>query len=113
MLRAWNDPDLATEWAACGIAFLLVLELLSLNVIRQSRKGTGFDYWLGEPMSDQMLFQEKAQLEVSGIRSAESESIIQSRVAQKLRQVSQSSSLMPTYIAVVEFSRPMAFVERV
>ena len=48
ILQAWGDPEVATEQAAYGIAFLLVLKLTPFTVIRKSKKGTGFDYWLGE-----------------------------------------------------------------
>ncbi|WP_341731529.1 hypothetical protein [Microcoleus sp. EPA2] len=49
--RCWNDEEYTTEQAAYGIAFLLILQLTNLTVIERSRKGTGFDYWLGSQNS--------------------------------------------------------------
>lgn len=111
MRRTFNDPDLATEWGACGVALLLVLDLTEYTVINTSRKGTGFDYWLGKKGNgDERLFQNKARLEISGIRKG-SYSLVRARVKQKLEQVKPSdSSLLPAYIVVVEFNTPLSHV---
>ena len=70
MLRCWNDEEFTTEQAAYGIAFLIVRELTDLTVIERSRKGTGFDYWLGTTtdVDEGQPFKNKVRLEVSGIR---------------------------------------------
>ena len=109
MRRTFNDPDLATEWGACGVALLLMLDLTEYTVINTSRKGTGFDYWLGKKdKGDELLFQNKARLEVSGMRKARY-SQVKTRVKQKLEQVKPSdSSLLPAYIVVVEFNTPLS-----
>jgi len=111
MRRTFNDPDLATEWGACGVALLLVLDLTEYTVIDTSRKGTGFDYWLGKKGNgDELLFQNKARLEVSGIRKG-SYSQVKARVKQKLEQVKPSDSpFLPAYIVVVEFNMPLSHV---
>ena len=111
MRRTFNDPDLATEWGACGVALLLLLDLTEYTVINTSRKGTGFDYWLGKKGNgDERLFQNKARLEISGIRKG-SYSLVRARVKQKLEQVKPSdSSLLPAYIVVVEFNTPLSHV---
>ena len=81
MLRCWNDEEFTTEQAAYGIAFLIIRELTDLTVIERSRKGTGFDYWLGTFDTDEgQLFQNKVRLEVSGIRKGDS-----SRVKARLK----------------------------
>ena len=46
--RSWEDVQEATEDGASGIAILLVELETPYSVIRRSRKGTGFDYWLGD-----------------------------------------------------------------
>lgn len=109
MSRCWHDLDNATEYAAYSIAFLLVLNLTDYTVIRRSRKGTGFDYWLGYAKNeDVLLFQNKARLEVSGIRSG-SNSQINLRVKKKSEQINASDNLgLPGYIVVVEFSTPQS-----
>jgi hypothetical protein len=109
--RCWNDEEYTTEQAAYGIAFLLILQLTNLTVIERSRKGTGFDYWLGSQDSNSMLpFQRMARLEVSGIRKG-SRSQINARVKQKTEQTRASDAEgSPAYIIVVEFSRPISTV---
>lgn len=109
MLRCWNDPQVATEHAAYGIAFLLVQSLTEYTIIRRSRKGTGFDYWLGrEENEEELLFQNKARLEVSGIRKGNNNQV-SSRVKKKLDQVKPTDNLgLPAYIVVVEFSAPQS-----
>jgi len=110
MRRCYNDPDEATENGACGVAILLVQELAGLTVVERSRRGTGFDYWLGP--EEWYPFQNQARLEVSGIRTGSSGDI-KARVKQKLQQTQQSDALLlPAYVVVVEFSRPMAEVAK-
>lgn len=77
------------------------------TVIERSRKGTGFDYWLGDKNS--YLFQKKARLEVSGILKGD-DSLLKSRHAAKEEQTSKSDELcIPAYVSVIEFSKPKAF----
>jgi hypothetical protein len=110
MLRCWNDEEFTTEQAAYGIAFLIVRELTNLTVIERSRKGTGFDYWLGTSETDEELpFTNKVRLEVSGIRSGDA-SRVKARVKQKKEQTNPSDGQFPAYIIVVEFSTPLSFV---
>jgi hypothetical protein len=109
--RCWNDEEYTTEQAAYGIAFLLILQLTNLTVIERSRKGTGFDYWLGTHDSTATLpFQRMARLEVSGIRQG-NQSQINARVKQKTAQTRVSDTQgLPAYIIVVEFSRPISII---
>lgn len=113
MRRAHNELDRAAELGAYGIAILLVRHRTGLLAVEQSRKGTGFDYWLGPPRSDDQLpFQNAARLEVSGIRSG-TDSQFASRVKQKLKQTKVSDSTgLPAYVCIVEFGRPQAEVTR-
>lgn len=106
MLRCWNDREFATEQAAYGIAFMLIRHLTSYTVIERSRRGTGFDYWLGnENATGELPFQNKVRLEVSGIRRGDA-SRIKARVKQKIEQTNPSDGSLPAYIVVVEFSQP-------
>ena len=111
MRRAYEDLERATELGAYGVAILLVKDQTGLTAIRQSRKGTGFDYWLGpDGADDQLVFQNAARLEVSGILSG-TDSQFLTRVKQKLKQTEASdNSGLPAYACVVEFSRPQAEV---
>lgn len=102
--NCWNDLEVAAEHGAYGLAFLLVRELTEYEVIRRSRKGTGFDYWLGQ--KDNPMFQESARLEVSGILRGD-KNTREARVRQKLEQIKRSESLkLKAHVIVVEFGTP-------
>ncbi|KJH71344.1 hypothetical protein [Aliterella atlantica] len=109
--RCWNDEEYTTEQAAYGIAFLLIVQLTNLTVIERSRKGTGFDYWLGNQDSVATLpFERMARLEVSGIRRG-NRGQINARVKQKTEQTRASDTQgLPAYIIVIEFSRPISII---
>jgi hypothetical protein len=111
--RAYEDLERATELGAYGVAILLVKDQTGLTAIRQSKKGTGFDYWLGPNRADDQLpFQDAARLEVSGILSGTDAQFL-TRMKQKLKQTEASdSSGLPAYACVVEFSRPQAEVAK-
>ena len=106
--RGFNDSQFATEHGAVGIAVLIAHNELEHTVVEASRKGTGFDWWLGE--GDEQTFQHKGRLEVSGIRAGSIQDI-DTRVRRKLIQISRSDdSGLPAYVIVVEFGRPVARV---
>jgi len=109
MRRCWADLQFATEFGAYAIAVLLVHELTELTIVERARKGTGFDFWLGDKDDSGILFQGKGRLEVSGILSGE-ETIVRSRVRQKLGQTNRSDGKLPALIIVVEFSKPRSRV---
>jgi hypothetical protein len=109
MRRCWNDQQEATEYGAVGIAVLLLKRFHRYSAIERSFKGTGFDYWLGE--NDDLLFQKKARLEVSGIIRGNA-SQVENRVVSKLKQTDVSDGQLPAYVAVVEFGNPLAKVVR-
>lgn len=109
ILRCWNDDGVATEHGAYAVAILLILDLEGLTVIERSRKGTGFDFWLG--IETDPPFQDKARLEVSGIRSGDSK-MVHKRVKEKLSQTTRSAGKLPAYVVVVEFSSPLAHVAK-
>jgi hypothetical protein len=104
-LRCWNDPEVTTEHGAVAIAVLLAKKEIGFSVIERSRKGTGFDYWLGE--ESDFPFENKAWLEISGIRKGNEHSI-RARIQKKKRQTDQSDGVLLGFIIVVEFSQPVA-----
>lgn len=109
MLRTLNDPEVATEHGAVGIAVLLAKKILGFSVIQRARKGTGFDYWLGN--EEIIPFQNKARLEISGIRTGSKKNITK-RIHQKLNQTNPSDETgLPAHIIVIEFSQPTAQME--
>ena len=85
---------------------MLAKTLTQYTIIERSRKGTGVDYWLGA--SDDVLFQRKARLEVSGIFKGNEKDVAR-RFAEKVMQTASSDSTeLPVFISVVEFGTPMA-----
>lgn len=113
--RSHNDLQEATERGAYGVAILIVCGLTGMVVLERSAKGLGFDYWLGNTDEDDAgdeLFSKIARLEVSGILSG-TRSQAHARVRQKKEQVRPSDHLARGYVAVVEFSTPIACVETV
>lgn len=107
--RCWNDPEVATEHGAMGIAVLLAQKEIGYTVIQRSGKGTGIDYWMGE--GQDVSLEKKARLEISGIRSG-SDQDVKVRIRQKLRQTDRSDGSLPTYVIVVEFGYPLAEVQK-
>nr|VFJ47776.1 MAG: hypothetical protein BECKDK2373C_GA0170839_101926 [Candidatus Kentron sp. DK] len=105
--RCYADLEVATEHGAYGIAALLIRHFSDCEVVERSRKGTGFDYWIGEKGGDDKLFQRKARLEVSGIRKG-TIGDIESRVRRKQEQTKRTAGTIPAIVAVVEFGRPHA-----
>jgi len=82
-----------------------VVALTEYTVVERARKGPGFDYWLGKKDSVAPLFQDKARLEVSGLRRGDDRSL-ESRVRRKAKQIEASDRGLPGLVAVVEFSSP-------
>lgn len=100
------DLQYATEAGAYCLAILMIQKLTDYKVIRQSQKGTGFDFWLGAK-EDDYPFENKARLEISGILKG-NQNLINQRVSQKTDQTKPSNGLkIPAYIAVVEFGTPI------
>jgi len=104
--RTWADQFYATEHGAVCLAILLALKLTNYTIIEKSARKNGFDYWLGQ--KDDILFQKKARLEISGIFVGNVADVNQ-RFRVKVRQTDQSDGLqIPAYVGIVEFSNPTA-----
>lgn len=104
--RSHNDVQDATRDGAYAVALMVARDVTGLLAIEQSRKGTGFDYWLGR--DEATLFQDKARLEVSGILNGD-ESQVKGRLQVKRKQLGRSDATrIPGYACVVEFSQPQA-----
>ncbi len=114
MRRTMSDPDRTTEFGAMCMAILMTLELTPYKGFEVSQRGTGVDFWLYEEDSDDLDLSASARLEISGIRKATTQNSVTSRLRIKKNQVKQSSSTgLPAYIAITEFSKPdAAFVKK-
>ena len=122
---SWRQLQRLGEWAAEGIAFLMVDEFTPFTVVDQSEvdtrpgRGTGIDYYLGAKENlncdDEDDFPEHlARLEVSGILRPSAGNSMKARVSNKIKRTKNSDSDgTPAYIIVVEFETPvMNFTQR-
>lgn len=110
MMLSHQDEEEATELGACGIAILAVQSLMDLVVLRRSRKGTGYDYWLS--LAEDTFLEHGERLEVSGIRKG-SEAVIRARLAEKMRRIQRFRNASPAWIGIVEFGRPLLHLTKV
>lgn len=88
MLRTYADEQSVTERSAVAVSVMLALHTTSYTVIERSRKGTGFDYMLGDNLYP--LFTPKARLEVSGIMQESEGNTLAMRFQQKTAQTDKS-----------------------
>ena len=128
--RSWNDLEEAAQHGAAGVAALLAIREIGYSPLLRSRKGTGFDYWLGDSDLSNVSQAERAataglrsslrddnlvvriRLEVSGILHG-NDARVRARRNLKLSQTNRSDSLgLPAYVIIVEFGRPLAEVTR-
>ena len=128
--RSWNDLKETAEHGAAGVAALLAIREIGYSPLLRSRKGTGFDYWLGDSDLSKVSGAERAatmelrdvllddnlvvriRLEVSGILNG-NDAQVRARRNLKLSQTNRSDSLeLPAYVIIVEFGRPLAEVTR-
>ena len=103
--RTYADEQSVTERAAVAVSIMVALRQTDYTVIERSRKGTGFDYMLGDGQDP--LFTPKARLEVSGIMHEADGNTAEKRFRQKAEQTSKSDDTrLPAYVSIVEFSTP-------
>lgn len=123
-IRSWRQRQRLGEWAAEGVAFMLVEQFTPYTVVDQAAVdtrpggGTGIDYYLGSKedldcKSEEDFPEHLARLEVSGIL-AHSRSSLNSRVKNKIeRSMLSDGDGTPAYIIVVDFRIPVAnFTQR-
>jgi len=100
-----NEPEVAAEYGAIGIASLLLQDLEACTIVQRERRrdGRGFDYWVGD--ADDPLFQKKARLEVKGMNVGD-DSRIHDRINRAIAQTAKSDHTgLPKYIVIVHFGR--------
>lgn len=109
MKNSRQDMVATVESGAYCLAMLVIEKLTGLQVIRQSQRRTGFDYWLGD--SENVGLQGLARLEVSGILSG-NDAQIKKRLKEKVQQTKKSDKLnLLAYVVVVEFSEPITKIK--
>lgn len=102
------DPQEATEEGAVAVAIELIRRGTPFDVVRRSRKGPGFDWYLGANRNAPP-FAESACLEVSGILD-ETPTLLEERAKRKVAQAQSGGSGLPGFAVVVGFAGPRAIV---
>jgi hypothetical protein len=103
-----RDQNKLVDFGACAIALLLVPEITKFKVTEQSAIGTTIDYYLTPQIEDDtLIFNHAARLEVSGILKENEKNTIDKRVKDKIKRLKpHPAGELPTFIIVVEFSKP-------
>ncbi|MCX7044440.1 MAG: hypothetical protein NTX50_03000 [Candidatus Sumerlaeota bacterium] len=108
--RTWNDQDEAVEYGATGITALLFWELTPYHFLNRARKGSRVDFYLYHKDNP---IDPTARIEISGIAHGK-KSEISSRLSLKKKQVKRNpSSILETYISIVEFGSPCATIAKI
>ena len=87
------DDRSLTEWAACGIACVVVAVYANLQICEVTGDGDRFDYWVTDG-------QNEFGLEVSGTTTGQ----IESRHAAKVKQLLENPFGVDGYVVVADFS---------
>jgi hypothetical protein len=104
--NGWANKDDATEAGAYGLALAAAELTRGLVAVRRAETRTGADYYLGSPDGPASDLESSLRLEVSGTDEG-SETIINSRLRQKLDQAAKGNSNLPAIATVVGFAALM------
>jgi hypothetical protein len=110
-LSSWRDLKEATEYAAMGLAVLLISDLTTYEVFQRNEQDEDADFTMQEAR-DHIALQsspQKAHLEVSGIFAESLTNTLNMRISTKTKGLEKRMMpSMPVFIAVIEFSMPKA-----
>lgn len=81
-----------TEWAACGIACVIIPEFTPFHITNVTQRGDRFDYWVGDGSQE-------FGLEVSGTLSGN----IAQRRRVKAKQLLENPRRVGGYVCIVRF----------
>ncbi len=101
--RAWANDINATELGACGVSLVAVEMERGLVTIGRAETRTGADYYIAPPGHSGEDFEDCIRLEVSGVDKG-NQSILRSRLSQKVKQAQVGNSNLPAIAAVVGFA---------
>ena|ERR1039457_5576396 len=104
--------DNATEWAAAGLAIMVVRAQTGKVVQNQAMSEDGtIEYWLGEPNDDEPFgFQSMIRLRVSGVWRADDSDIASEALTKLTAMRDPEHRKLRAYVVIVEFGRPTARV---
>ncbi len=86
------QQDVITEWAACGVACVLVPLYTGMRIVQVAQEGDRFDYWVSDG-------EEEYALEVSGTLSGD----LEDRHTAKVRQLQSNPYEVDGFVVVVRF----------
>ena len=114
--NGYKDEIKITEKAAEALSFFLVLQHTEYEVIEESRRGTGIDYWLcykeDSDKYDPFNFL-NARLEISGILRESKSNSFSKRIKIKENQTEASDNTrIPAYVSIIEFSNLKAYIDK-
>jgi hypothetical protein len=111
-LSSWRDLKEATEYAAMGLAVLLISALTIYGVFQRNEQGEDADFTMQEVSDSNLALQntlQKAHLEVSGIFAESLTNTLNMRISTKTKGLEKRvMPSLPVFIAVIEFSIPKA-----
>ena len=108
----WANKDDATEFGAThGLALAAVELTRGMVAVRRAETRTGVDYYLGGPEAPADDLEATFRLEVSGTDEG-NDTVIQSRLRQKLDQATAGASNLPAIATVVGFAALKIVTER-
>jgi hypothetical protein len=99
----WANRDDATEAGAYGLALAAAELTRGLVAVRRAETRTGADYYLGGPDGPPSDLEASLRLEVSGTDEG-NQTVINSRLRQKLEQAASGASNLPAIATVVGFA---------
>jgi hypothetical protein len=100
--NAWANADDATRDGAYAMSLAAVEITRGLVAVRRAETRTGADYYLGEPGTTPDDLEASYRLEVSGTDKG-NETVIITRLRQKLDQTRKGTSNLPAIASVVGF----------
>ena len=111
-LSSWRDLKEATEYAAMGLAVLLISALTIYSVFQRNEQGEDADFTMQEVSDPNIALYDivqKAHLEVSGIFAESFTNTLNMRILAKTKSLEKRvMPSLPVFIAVIEFSIPKA-----
>lgn len=111
-LSSWRDLKEATEYAAMGLAVLLISALTIYGAFQRNEQGEDADFTMQEVNNPNIALQnslQKAHLEVSGIFAESLTNTLNMRISTKTKGLEKRlMPSLPVFIAVIEFSIPKA-----
>ena len=110
--NTFGETDYAVEFAAEGIACLIVRAVTEYTAIERSVRHDGIDFWLGLTSRTGMFpLQRAARMECKGVTEARYPSDIIAQLKKGIAQSIQSDHTeLPAYIIVAEFSQPVIYM---